>query len=32
MIVANHTSMADIMLMLAIIKKSFVFVEKNRAC
>tara|TARA_R110002126_G_scaffold269388_1_gene413103 strand:+ start:1292 stop:2047 length:756 start_codon:yes stop_codon:yes gene_type:complete len=29
MIVANHTSMADIMLMLAIIKNPFVFVGKQ---
>jgi 1-acyl-sn-glycerol-3-phosphate acyltransferase len=29
MIVANHTSMVDIMLMLAIIKKPFVFVGKQ---
>lgn len=29
MIVANHTSMADIMLMLAIIKNPFVFVGKK---
>jgi 1-acyl-sn-glycerol-3-phosphate acyltransferase len=32
MIVANHTSMADIMLMLAIIKNPFVFVGKNKNC
>ncbi len=29
MLVANHTSMADIMLMLAIVKKPFVFVGKK---
>jgi 1-acyl-sn-glycerol-3-phosphate acyltransferase len=29
MIVANHTSMADIMLMLAVIKNPFVFVGKQ---
>ena len=29
MIVANHTSMADIMLMLAVINKPFVFVGKK---
>lgn len=29
MIVANHTSMADIMLMLAIVKNPFVFVGKQ---
>jgi 1-acyl-sn-glycerol-3-phosphate acyltransferase len=28
-IIANHSSMADIMLMLAVVKNPFVFVGKN---